>query len=184
MAIFPTDLLIKAETLLNACRLAGLRIATAESCTGGLICAILTAVPGSSEVVDRGFVTYSDAAKIEVLGVTGELLRVYGAVSEPVARAMVEGVLARCPSVTLATSVTGIAGPDGNSSSSHLQVGLVHVAVARRGVGMMHRCARFLGNRAQVRLATVTTSLSMLEVLTRAQPVCDYSNGTLLEQRT
>jgi nicotinamide-nucleotide amidase len=102
-----------AEALLAAARAAGVRIATAESCTGGLLAGAITEVPGSSDIFDRGFVTYSNAAKVEMLGVSDETLRAHGAVSEEIAREMADGALARS-SATLAVSVTGIAGPGGS----------------------------------------------------------------------
>jgi nicotinamide-nucleotide amidase len=108
-------LLDAAAALLDACRARGWMLATAESCTGGLIAATLTAIAGSSDVVDRGFVTYSNEAKMEVLGVPGGLLGEHGAVSEPVARAMAEGALARSQA-DIAVAVTGVAGPGGGSA--------------------------------------------------------------------
>jgi nicotinamide-nucleotide amidase len=102
-----------AEALLAAAREAGVRIATAESCTGGLLAGAITEVPGSSDIFDRGFVTYSNAAKVEMLGVSDETLLAHGAVSEETAREMADGALARS-SATLAVSVTGIAGPGGS----------------------------------------------------------------------
>ncbi len=101
-----------AADLLALCEAQGLAIATAESCTGGMVVAALTDIPGSSAVVERGFVTYSNAAKAECLGVPAALIEAHGAVSEPVARAMAEGALARSPA-DLAVAVTGIAGPGG-----------------------------------------------------------------------
>lgn len=103
----------RAGTLLSLARAGGARIATAESCTGGMISAAITDVPGSSDIFDRGFVTYSNAAKTEMLGVTVATLQANGAVSEPTAREMAEGALARSQA-TLAVSVTGIAGPGGS----------------------------------------------------------------------
>src|ERR1700712_590106 len=108
-------LLTEAEALLAACRAGGVRLATAESCTGGLIAATLTAIAGSSDVVDRGFVTYSNEAKTDLVGVPAPLITAHGAVSEPVAAAMAEGALARSRA-TYTISVTGIAGPGGGSA--------------------------------------------------------------------
>src|SRR3982751_3041231 len=119
-----------ARSLLDLCRSRKLTIATAESCTGGLVAAALTAIPGSSDVVDRGFVTYSNAAKTEMLGVPADLIATHGAVSEPVARAMAEGALSRS-NADVAVAITGIAGPDGGSDAK--PVGLVHLAAARNG---------------------------------------------------
>ena len=130
----------RAAALLKRYEAAGLRIATAESCTGGLVAARLTEIPGSSTVVDRGFVTYSNAAKTEMLGVPAGLIAQHGAVSEAVARAMAEGALARS-GADVAVAVTGIAGPGGATAAK--PVGLVHFAVARAG--------RDRGSRAPLR---------------------------------
>src|SRR5262249_6572238 len=108
----PADLTALAERALAACRRAGAHACTAESCTGGLIAACLTAIPGSSDVVDRGFVTYSNEAKQDLLDVPAGLLTIHGAVSEPVARAMAEGAL-HASHTQVAIAVTGIAGPGG-----------------------------------------------------------------------
>ncbi len=148
-----------AADLIEACRARGLTIGVAESCTGGLIGGSLTAIPGSSLVFDRGFVTYSNAAKTEVLGVPAETLANVGAVSEPVARAMVAGVIAQTP-VDLAVAVTGIAGPGGGSASR--PVGLVHMAAARRGGATLHQRCVFPGDRDAVRAATVDAALVLL----------------------
>jgi nicotinamide-nucleotide amidase len=118
----------RAGALLKRYEAEGLRIATAESCTGGLLAALLTEVPGSSAVVERGFVTYSNEAKTDMLGVAADLIARYGAVSEPVARAMAEGALGRSHA-DVAVSITGIAGPGGATATK--PVGLVHFAVAR-----------------------------------------------------
>ena len=123
-----TDLLDAASSLIARCKAKGEMIATAESCTGGLITGTLTGVDGSSSVVDCGFVTYSNEAKHHLIGVGNDLLAEYGAVSEPVARAMCEGALDRAPNATIAVSVTGIAGPGGGTEEK--PVGLVHIAVA------------------------------------------------------
>ncbi|MBI3709291.1 MAG: CinA family protein [Proteobacteria bacterium] len=120
----------RAAALLDTCRHARLKLATAESCTGGLIAATLTEIAGSSDVLERGFVTYSNAAKTELLGIPARLIARHGAVSEAVARAMAEGALDRAP-VDLAIAVTGIAGPGG--ATSRKPVGLVHLACARKG---------------------------------------------------
>ena len=148
-----------AKAVIDAFRHSGGMVASAESCTGGMITATLTAVPGSSAVVDRGFVTYTNEAKHDVLGVETDLLDRYGAVSEPVARAMAEGALARSQAVA-AVAVTGIAGPDGGSSEK--PVGLVHLAVAWRGGPTGHRREIFDGDRDAVREQTVATAFEML----------------------
>jgi nicotinamide-nucleotide amidase len=148
----------QAEALLAACRAAGLRVATAESCTGGLIAATLTAIPGSSDVLDRGFVTYSNAAKTDMLGVPAALIEAAGAVSEAVARLMAEGALARS-AADLAIAVTGIAGPGGGSAGK--PVGLVWFGLAGPdGVRTSRRV--FPGDRAAIRAATVGEALAML----------------------
>lgn len=140
-----------------------LRIATAESCTGGLIAAVLTAVPGSSAVVERGFVTYSNEAKAEVIGVSPALIAAHGAVSEPVAIAMAEGALARSRA-DIAVSVTGVAGPGGGSAEK--PVGLVHFACARRNGSVRHVERRFgdIG-RDDVRAASVIQALDLADLL-------------------
>jgi nicotinamide-nucleotide amidase len=161
--MFSSDLLIRAETLLADARAKGLKIATAESCTGGLVAGLLTEIPGSSDVVERGFVTYSNQAKEEMLGVPAAMLRQHGAVSEPVARAMAEGAI-RNSTAQLSVAVTGVAGPGGGSDDK--PVGLVHIAAARAGEATLHRECRFgdIGRDA-VRLASVATALEMLQSL-------------------
>src|SRR5271154_7318732 len=128
--MFPSELIERAAALVSACSARGLKIATAESCTGGLICALLTEIPGSSAVLERGFVVYSNEAKREVLGVPEAVLAAHGAVSEPTARAMALGAITHS-NADVAVSVTGIAGPDGGTAAK--PVGLVHFACARRG---------------------------------------------------
>jgi nicotinamide-nucleotide amidase len=159
--MFPPDLLVRAADLVARYREAGLMAATAESCTGGLIAALLTEIPGSSSVLERGFVVYSNAAKEESLGVPAETLAKHGAVSEPTARAMAEGALAQSRA-EVAVSVTGIAGPDGGTAAK--PVGLVHFACARRGAPTVAREERFgdIGREA-VRLASVRVGLDLLE---------------------
>jgi len=160
-----TPLIPDAAELIALCTKRGLKIATAESCTGGLIAAALTEIPGSSAVVDRGFVTYSDEAKTGLLGVPAKLLkdRNIGAVSEEVVRAMVEGTIARSDA-HLVIAVTGIAGPKGGSAQK--PVGLVHFAAMKRGGNLRHAVHRFgdLG-RSGIRLATVREALAMLRGL-------------------
>jgi nicotinamide-nucleotide amidase len=153
-------LLARAERLLATCRAKGLTLVTAESCTGGLIAGILTAIAGSSDVVDRGFVTYSNDAKAGVLDVPGDLLLAHGAVSEPVVRAMAHGALAQS-AADLAVAVTGIAGPGGGSTEK--PVGLVHLAAAARDGRLIHDQAVFPGDRAAVREQTVVRALDLLE---------------------
>ncbi len=152
-----------AAGLLELCRDRKLMLVTAESCTGGLVAAALTEIAGSSDVVERGFVTYSNEAKRELLGVPQALLDTHGAVSEPVARAMADGALARAPQAALAVAVTGIAGPGGATPGK--PVGLVFIAAARRGGET--RCERnvFPGDRRAVREASVDHALALLQRL-------------------
>ena len=150
----------QAAAALATLRRHGLRAATAESCTGGLIAAALTHVPGSSDVVDRGFVTYSNAAKTEMLGVPASLIEAHGAVSAPVAAAMADGALARSlADVTVA--VTGVAGPGGGSADK--PVGTVWFGCARRGEPARTERQVFPGDRTAVRAATVAFALTLLE---------------------
>jgi len=153
-------ILDQAAALLARCRTAGVTVATAESCTGGLVAAALTAVADSSLVMDRGVVTYSLAAKTEMLGVPAALIAAEGAVSEAVARAMAEGALARS-SARLAVSVTGLAGPGGGTAEK--PVGLVWLASAHRGGGTVAARHVFPGDQAAVRRAAVVAALAMLD---------------------
>ena len=149
-----------AIQVLDACRAVGLMVATAESCTGGMVAAALTDVPGSSAVVDRGFVTYSNEAKADLLGVPMAIIVEHGAVSEPVARAMAEGALAQSKA-GLSVAITGIAGPGGGSAEK--PEGLVHFACALAGHTTTHARIEFgaLG-RAEVRARSVAQALEML----------------------
>ncbi|KAA2212698.1 CinA family protein [Teichococcus oryzae] len=149
----------RAAALLEQLQRAGLTLATAESCTGGLVGAVLTAIPGSSATVLAGFITYSNAAKARMLGVPEAMLAEFGAVSEPVARAMAEGAL-RESGADLAVSLTGIAGPGGATPGK--PVGLVHLGAARRGAPTLLRRCVFPGDRSAVRAASVTMALAML----------------------
>ncbi len=153
------DLDALARRVLDLCRARNLMLATAESCTGGLISGALTEIAGSSDVVERGFVTYSNAAKAELLGVPPTLIARHGAVSEEVAAAMAAGALAHAP-VDLAVSVTGIAGPGGGSPDK--PVGLVWFGLARRGAAVRTEHHIFAGDRAAVRRATVLRALMLL----------------------
>ncbi len=151
----------RAKDLLDRARAKGVTIATAESCTGGLVAGLLTEIAGSSDVVERGFITYSNAAKVEVLGVPEATLIAHGAVSEATARAMAEGALARSRAA-FAISVTGIAGPGGGTEDK--PVGLVHFACAATGRPTVHAERRFGSlDRAGVRYAAVVQALAMLE---------------------
>lgn len=164
----PDDLYVLAEQVLQLGRERGLTIAAAESCTGGLVAAALTAVPGSSDVFERGFVVYSNQAKAEMLGVEPELIEERGAVSREVALAMAAGALRQSPA-QLSVAVTGVAGPGGGSEEK--PVGLVHFAAAKavaRGdddvdFAAIHREERFgdIG-RAEVRARSVETALRLL----------------------
>lgn len=161
--MFSADLLTRAEKLLADARARQLKIATAESCTGGLIAGLLTEIAGSSDVFERGFVTYSNQAKQEIIGVPQALLIRHGAVSEDVARAMAQGALSHSLA-DLAVAVTGVAGPGGGSAEK--PVGLVHIAAARKGGETLHRECRFgdIG-RGAVRIRSVETALEMLTEL-------------------
>lgn len=156
---FPEDVGQAATELLALCRSRGLLVATAESCTGGLIAGALTEIAGSSDVVDRGFVTYSNAAKTELLGVDAGLISAHGAVSEPVAAAMAAGALAGS-AAGLAVSVTGVAGPGGGTAAK--PVGLVWFGCARRGRAVVTESVVFPGDRSAVRLAAVRHALGLL----------------------
>ena len=150
-----------AAALLESLRGAGLRVATAESCTGGLIAGLLTEIPGSSNVVERGFVVYSNEAKTELLGVPAAMIVARGAVSAEVARAMAEGALA-ASRADITVAVTGVAGPGGGSAEK--PVGLVHIAAARKGHATRHVECRFgARGRAEVRSATVDAALHLIE---------------------
>ena len=153
-----TELVEAARALLSALRARGVMVVTAESCTGGLIAAALTEVAGSSDVVDRGFVTYSNAAKAAMLGVPMEQIEAYGAVSEPVARAMAQGALSRSDA-GLAVAVTGVAGPGGGSAEK--PVGTVWFGLAAPGGTLTERHV-FPGDRAAVRRATVLHAFKLL----------------------
>lgn len=156
-------LISKAKRVLNLCRRKGLKVATVESCTGGLIAATLTEIAGSSDVVERGFVTYSNEAKTELVAVPKKAIATHGAVSETVARAMAEGGCKRAR-VDIAVSVTGIAGPGGGSAEK--PVGLVHLACARKGHPTLHRRVILNGNRAAIRRQSVALALGL--ILTQA----------------
>jgi nicotinamide-nucleotide amidase len=155
---------VAAKRLLALCRARGLKLATAESCTGGLVAAALTEIAGSSDVVDRGFVTYSNEAKHEMLGVPLATLKKFGAVSEQTAVAMAKGAL-KNSDADIAVSITGIAGPGGATPGK--PVGLVHFAAAGRRRAI-HRGRKFgdVGRR-KVRLKSVSEALDMLEQLAR-----------------
>jgi nicotinamide-nucleotide amidase len=149
-----------AEEVLAKAQNDRLRIATAESCTGGLIAGALTEIPGASDVVDCGFIVYADEAKTRLLGVPEETITRHGAVSEEVARAMVQGALDHS-NADAAVAVTGIAGPTGGTALK--PIGLVHIAALRSGRPIEHRCYEFgdIG-RSEVRMETVDAALKLL----------------------
>ncbi len=154
------ELVAQAQALLDLCRRKQLKIAAAESCTGGLLAAVLTEIPGSSDVLERGFVTYSNEAKQAMLGVPSTVLERHGAVSRETAEAMAKGAVAHAP-VDLAVSITGIAGPGGATAGK--PVGLVHFAAASRDGRLIQRERRYGDvGRAQVRRASVHEALAML----------------------
>lgn len=157
--MLPPDLTETAQALLARADDAAIMIACAESCTGGLVSALLTEIPGSSSVVERGFVTYSNEAKTEMLGVPAALIAAHGAVSREVARAMAEGALLKS-NADIAVSITGVAGP---GSDGRKPAGLVHFALAARGRPVRH-CVRRFGDRGRdaVRRASVETALGLL----------------------
>lgn len=159
--MFSAELISHAERLLAGLRSRGLKLATAESCTGGLIAALLTEIAGASDVYERGFVTYSNASKVGVLNVDFEILLRHGAVSPEAAEAMAVGAR-RASAADVSLAVTGIAGPDGGTDAK--PVGLVYVGLAATGKPTVVRALRFgdIG-RSAVRLRTVAESLKMLE---------------------
>ena len=159
--MFSSPLLRLAEVVLAEARAQKLRIATAESCTGGLIGGLLTEIPGSSDVFDRGFIVYSNRAKSDLLNVPGDLIADMGAVSEAVARAMAEGAVENS-NAHMAVAVTGVAGPGGGTRMK--PVGLVHIAAAREGRCIIHEAHRFgdIG-RTEIRLNAVEAALFLLQ---------------------
>ena len=165
------EMMEAAQALLDLCARKKLTLGLAESCTGGLLAAALTEIPGSSRVLDRGFVTYSNEAKQQI-GVAAATIERYGAVSRETAEAMAKGVLANAP-VTLSASITGVAGPDGGTPEK--PVGLVHFAVgALRSGTLVHHEHRYGAiGRAQVRRAAVLRALAMLTELAEGE---DFTN--------
>lgn len=163
--MFPDRLRNLAMLILDDAEQARLKIATAESCTGGLVAALFTDIPGSSSVFERGFVTYSNKAKEEMLGVPGDVLADYGAVSEPVARMMAEGALANSRA-NIAVGITGVAGPGGGTKMK--PVGLVHIACARENRAVVHEVLQ-LGDigRSAIRMEAMETALKLIQVQMR-----------------
>ena len=162
--MFEAETLTLAQSVLDACRARGWHLAIAESCTGGMVAGALTAIAGSSDVVERGFVTYSNEAKSQLLGVPPETIAANGAVSAETAAAMAQGAVARAP-VDLAISVTGVAGPGGGSAAK--PVGLVIFGLARRDGSCRTERHVFDGDRAGVRQAAVRVALQLLEAEAR-----------------
>ena len=160
------ELRAAARRALDAARRRGLKVAAAESCTGGLLAAALTEIPGSSDVFDRGFVTYSNAAKQAMLGVPASVLETRGAVSKETAEAMAAGALERS-GADLSAAITGVAGPGGGTAEKPL--GLVHLAAGSRAGRLLHRERRYgdLG-RAEIRRRSVLDAMAMLEELASA----------------
>ncbi len=156
--MFSKTLIVKARRLLTLCGEQGIMLATAESCTGGFIAALLTEVPGSSAVFERGFVTYSNAAKQSSLGVSEAAIKRHGAVSKQVAMAMAEGAI-KHSKAQLSIAVTGVAGPAGGTKIK--PVGLVYIAVSLRKHGTVVEECRFKGSRSTIRSAAVAKSLEL-----------------------
>lgn len=160
MSNFNDELLRNAETLLQQLRAKNLTLSTAESCTGGLLSALITEISGSSDVFSHGYITYANAAKTRMLAVPEAFITTHGAVSEEVARAMAEGAL-HASGASISIAITGIAGPGG--ATEHKPVGLVHFASARSGQSTLHQLQHFLGNRSDVRLAAVKAAMELLQ---------------------
>ncbi|MBN8532268.1 MAG: CinA family protein [Alphaproteobacteria bacterium] len=158
---FPADLLAEAESLLTLARAQNVLIATAESCTGGLISALITEIPGSSDVFERGFVTYANQAKIDLLAIGQPLLDEFGAVSKEVAIAMAQGAVMHS-GAHMSVAVTGIAGPGGGVLGK--PVGTVHIASHYIGQDTRHEQFHFVGERSSIRLGATTAALKMLKV--------------------
>lgn len=167
-ACFPDETIAMARTLVALCRDRGVVVATAESCTGGLISTLITETPGSSEMYDRGFIVYSNDAKRDLLGVSEQALASFGSVSAPVARAMAEGALARS-AATAAVAVTGVAGPGGGTAAK--PVGLINFACAVKDGPTQTLEVRFgdVGRR-EIRFAAARVALQMLTDAASARP--------------
>lgn len=163
--MFEAEILTLAQSVLEACRARNWRLATAESCTGGLVVGALTEIAGSSDVVERGFVTYSNEAKSELLGIAPEIIAAHGAVSAETAKAMAQGAVARAP-VEVALSVTGIAGPGGATPTK--PVGLVLFGLARRDGRCRTERQIFAGDRSAIRQAAVHRALELLDTEARS----------------
>lgn len=159
MTELPADLLSLAKDVLAAAKSRNKRIVTAESCTGGLLAGCLTATPGSSAVVDCGFITYSNESKTQLLGVPSDAIKDLGAVSDVVASAMAEGALAQA-NANIAVSITGIAGPDGGTKEK--PVGLVYMALAQTNEDAQVKRYVFAGTRTDIRRAAVGAALELV----------------------
>ena len=159
-SMFPLEINSKASSILKVCKQKGITIITAESCTGGLIAGCLTEIPGSSSVIEGGFVTYSNQAKVSMLSVKLEQLDQYGAVSEEVARSMAEGALGSSKA-DIAIACTGVAGPGGATNTK--PVGLVHLSCALKKHPTLHKSCNFSGERSTIRLATVKAAFELIE---------------------
>ncbi len=158
--MFSLEIETNARLLLDEARERSLRIVAAESCTGGLLSAAITSIAGSSDVFERGLITYSNRAKQDLLGVPGDLIADYGAVSEPIVRMMAEGALENS-NAHVAIAITGVAGPDGGTALK--PVGLVHFATARANQSIMHRVERFGDlDRTEIQMAAVHVALELL----------------------
>ncbi len=164
--MFDPETLALAEEVLALCRARNWHLATAESCTGGLVAAALTAIAGSSDVVERGFVTYSNEAKMELLGVSADTIAAHGAVSAQTAASMARGAVARAP-IDLAVSITGVAGPGGGTPQK--PVGLVYLGVARKDGAARVERRIFPGDRTEIRNAALVLALELLQ--DEARPV-------------
>jgi len=158
--MFSNEIMDQAEKLVEALRQRKLMMATAESCTGGLLAGLITTVPGTSDVFERGFVTYTNESKMQMIGVPEAILNEQGAVSRECAEAMAKGALARS-SADLAISITGIAGPTGATPAK--PVGLVHFGLAGRDGLLQHRQERFPGDRTAIRLASLEVAMELLQ---------------------
>jgi len=158
--MFPLEIVTLARLLVDEARQRSLRIVTAESCTGGLVAGAICSIAGASDVFERGFVTYSNRAKQELLGVPGDLIADMGAVSEPVARMMAEGAL-EASNAHVSVAITGVAGPGGGTPMKPM--GTVHIATARANEGLVHRAEFFPEpTREGVQLAAVQSALQAL----------------------
>ncbi len=158
--MFPLEVETLARLLIDEVRERHLRVVTAESCTGGLVAAAICSIPGASDVFERGFITYTNRAKEEMLGIPGDMIADFGAVSEPVARMMAEGALNNSRA-HIAVAITGVAGPGGGSPMK--PVGTVHIATARSTAGIRHRHEAFDGEtRLDVQMAAVAVALQMM----------------------